>query len=205
MDTQSPLNDSVDAPGIHRHAQLHSLPLTVTHHHTREHALLKHSTRGDETTTGHVHIHAHTQTPADSQQPAQPRQTHADRTTHTHTLAHTHTQTRSPGTLSGFTLSTTEKISASALWLRGRGEKKWKRMYLRAREKGKIPNRAVSLSTPTPTPAPGLSQTRHGRNPSCLPCCSTTSAPYPPSRPRASLVGSGASDELVPSVARGTC
>lgn len=79
-------------------------------------------------------------------------------------------------------------------------------MYLLAREKGKIPNRAVSLSTPTTTPAPGLSPTRHGRNPSFPALLLHHSRPLPSrGRPRASLVGSGASDELVPFVARGTC
>lgn len=92
---------------------------------------------------------------------------------HTQTGQHTHvpspstdTQTHSPGTLSGFTVSTTENMSVSTLWIRGREKKRWKWMCLLAREKRKI-KQAVSLSTSHYHPGPGLSQTRARQNPSC--------------------------------------
>lgn len=94
--------------------------------------------------------------------------------THTHTLRHTHQGL----SLSSFTLSITVKMNVSTLWLRGRGKKKWKGMCQLTRGRGKIPNRAVSLSTSCCHPYPGPEPDQRLGEPQ-LPC---PAAPTPAPR-----------------------
>lgn len=85
-------------------------------------------------TRAHAHRHRHTDitdAPKLLQTHGRPHMAQPDvlRQDNKHTRTHSHPQTYSPGSLSSFTLSTTVKMSVSALWLfwlRGRGKKKSK-------------------------------------------------------------------------------
>lgn len=121
-DARSPPNDSEDTPGIHSRAQLHSLPLTVTHSHTGERALLKHTPPKTLKQRQGTHPGSYRHTAARTALPDRLRQDNTRTSPH----SHSHSDTLTGDSLSGFTLSTTEKISVSALWLRGREKKKWK-------------------------------------------------------------------------------
>lgn len=123
LDAQSPPDDSEDTPNI----QSCTATLSPTDRHTQsqsDRALLKHTPPKTLKRWGTC---AHCTQPASyrHRQPAQPSHRLRQHNAGTHPHSHPHSDVPT-GTLSGFTLSTTEKISVSALWFRGRRKEKWK-------------------------------------------------------------------------------